>query len=438
MSELEDMFFAFLESDEPDMYITGVAGTGKTTSLKTLVKHCLEHNIQPIVSAFTHKACNVLRKKLPAKAVICTLHSYLTKRPTVNGNAVSRQHVESSTITGGAEKITLLFIDEFSMVGERDYVDIAALQYDEDGELVMKVVYIGDPNQLPPVKDMIAIVPKGPFWCKLTKIYRQSGDNELQETLLTLNDYINGEEAKALLPHETLIRDIDIVKEFKRDDREKVILAYTNKTVQKLNSEIEGKIEPILGDEVFSPTKREKYTIISIDTVTPYILMYDDKLLEVDSKHKTLETLHQMEGIKFYTLVNAKGEEEIRAVVFGHANYLEVQSYLANKAVFINNQIKAKYSVEAKELTKWAQINWQNPLAKSRNQAWKNYLSFKNCVICLDFVHAMTVHKSQGSTYEHVYIDTQDLAICAKKDYTMYLKLLYVAISRASHKVFTN
>ena len=86
----------------------------------------------------------------------------------------------------------------------------------------------------------------------------------------------------------------------------------------------------------------------------------------------------------------------------------------------------------------WADANRDHPMARARGKAWSHVMSFKDCVLCLDFVHAMTVHKSQGSTYENVYIDIQDLGRCADKDYTMYLKLLYVAVSRASHKVFTN
>ena len=54
------------------------------------------------------------------------------------------------------------------------------------------------------------------------------------------------------------------------------------------------------------------------------------------------------------------------------------------------------------------------------------------------FAHAMTIHKSQGSTYDTVYLDTEDLGMVANMDYIMYLRLLYVAVSRASNKVITN
>ncbi|MGL5567505.1 MAG: ATP-binding domain-containing protein [Plesiomonas sp.] len=50
----------------------------------------------------------------------------------------------------------------------------------------------------------------------------------------------------------------------------------------------------------------------------------------------------------------------------------------------------------------------------------------------------MTVHKSQGSTYDTVYVDTEDLYRCAAINIKQYLKLMYVALSRASNKVITN
>ena len=58
--------------------------------------------------------------------------------------------------------------------------------------------------------------------------------------------------------------------------------------------------------------------------------------------------------------------------------------------------------------------------------------------MCIDFPYATTVHKSQGSTYETVLLDIKDLGICANSNYNLYLKLLYVALSRASERVFTN
>ena len=431
-----NMFKDFLADENAAcMYITGVAGTGKTTSLSELLTFCYDEKIKAIATAYTHKACSVLRTKLPKEAVISTLHSFLSKRPTINDKALIVTHVNGNTSAGAIEEVDVLFIDEFSMVGEKDYLDISDLQYDDEGNVKVKVVYIGDPNQLPPVRDIKAIEPGGKYWYKLTHIYRQANGNPLIDNLIALNDYINGEEPQALVEHENLLRGVDIAKLYKQDRQSKILLAYTNAQVEHLNATIQGRLYPIEGDALFSPTIRQHYTLVEVAKDCNAILTYTDKLLELNSKYKTLEAIHNIEGVGFYYVTDTKGNEEPRAAVFGHARYLEVQQSLASKAVFINKQIMSEFNEDPKE---WSKNNWQHPTAKARGKAWASYLSFKDCVMCLDFAHAMTVHKSQGSTYENVYIDTEDLSRCADKDYIMYLKLLYVAISRASNKVFTN
>ena len=75
-------------------------------------------------------------------------------------------------------------------------------------------------------------------------------------------------------------------------------------------------------------------------------------------------------------------------------------------------------------------------MARQRAKAWRDHLTFNDLVLCIDFPYAMTVHKSQGSTYDEVYIDSDDLYKCAENNFSLYLKLLYVAISRAKHDVF--
>jgi len=423
------------DTEAHECYITGVAGTGKTTSLAELITWCHDNKLIAVTCAFTHKAVGVLRSKLPAYAYTCTLHSYLQKRPTINDKATKITHVEGNAQVGIPDKIDILFVDEFSMIGERDYMDIAALQYNDDGDIVTKVVYIGDPNQLPPVKDQQTINPKGDYWIKLTKIHRQSNDNPLIDTLLQLNDYINGKKAVALTEHSTFSRGNDIVEMYKADRKSKILLAYTNAQVEFLNAQVQGRAIPLSGDEVFSPTMRKLYVLEKIANEADYIVGIRGDIIELNSKYKTLETLHEIEGVQFFLVKDEDDNFTNRAVVFGHDTFLQLQQNLAKKAVAVNKEIERIYKVDPKQ---WSQQNWQTDLAKKRQKAWKHYLAVKDNVICMDFAHAMTVHKSQGSTYEHVYLDIEDIGKCADNDYSLYLKLLYVGISRASKKVFTN
>ena len=57
-------------------------------------------------------------------------------------------------------------------------------------------------------------------------------------------------------------------------------------------------------------------------------------------------------------------------------------------------------------------------------------------------VFCSTVHKSQGSTYNHIFLDLKDILKTSQNKYrdASYLddrpKLLYTAVSRASEKVY--
>ncbi len=61
---------------------------------------------------------------------------------------------------------------------------------------------------------------------------------------------------------------------------------------------------------------------------------------------------------------------------------------------------------------------------------WKAYFEVKQRWGDVRFPYAMTVHKSQGSTLEHVFVDVTNFNKC--RDFPTYRRLLYVAASRAS------
>jgi len=441
---LQDKFEQFLKDETVwTFYITGPAGTGKTTSLKQLVDYCVSQKLETTICAFTHKACGILAEKLSPNANICTLHAYLSKRPTINDLATKAQHIEVSRQHGTPETTQVLFVDEFSMVGEQDYMDIVTASEDpETGEPRTKVVYIGDMNQLPPIGDMQTINPNGKWWVQLTHVYRQAEGNELLDLLHTLVKYIGGEEPMPLEANKNFIRQVDLAKQYKamqNAGEDIVLLAYTNQAVEQWNAEIEGKSYVEVNDAVFSPTNREHYFVINdaldLHDIEEISLAYGEKKLGWDSKYRTLEHLVSMPDIRIGYFVDLDHIESVRAYIFGHYEYKCYTTRLKEAAAKANKECEKFANGNARL---WAQANPTHPLAKKRAKAWRDYLTFKECVICLDFPHAMTVHKSQGSTYKYVCIDTDDLYHCAARDFTLYLRLMYVAISRASDTVFTN
>jgi hypothetical protein len=426
-----EMFKKFIvDEDYEEMFVTGPAGSGKTTGLKESVEYCQANGIKYAVCAFTHMACAVLRGVLPEDAIIGTLHKYLRKRPAVNQDALKEKHVQINAKFGEADKVQVLFIDEFSNVGERDLMDLRALE--------IKLVWIGDLNQLPPVGDVLTVSPFKPYWLRLTKVHRQSSDNTLIEPLTQLVSFIEGAEPEPLITSERFIREQDIVEWYVNDMTYKgigfngVMLAYTNKQVQWLNSQAQGRDYPIAGDRLFSPTTKQYYTFVEyVDFTNILDLPFGDPL-ELGSKYKTLEYIHKLSYIKFAKVIDdEEGDEYVFATMFGHGDYNNMLATLKKVAAASN-------AVIGKQASVWAMNNNMDPRAKNRAKAWREFLSFNQAVICLDFSHAMTVHKSQGSTFDMVYLDTDDISIAANMDYPLYLKLMYVGMSRARHSVITN
>jgi ATP-dependent exoDNAse (exonuclease V) beta subunit len=82
--------------------------------------------------------------------------------------------------------------------------------------------------------------------------------------------------------------------------------------------------------------------------------------------------------------------------------------------------------------------SWQMAKAKMRHYAndanWKAYFHIKDNWLDLRPLHALTCHKSQGSTYKEVFIDMADIG--ENKKWEEIARLMYVAVSRASAAVY--
>lgn len=431
-----ETFKAFMADPNAwDMFVDGRPGTGKTTNLAKMLEGVENY----IVCAHTHQACDILRSKLPKNARVQTLHSYLKKRPTINVHATKVEHIGNNKVQGISEVIPLLVIDEYGVVGEQDLMDIRALQ-DEDynGIPGIKIIWIGDPrHQLLPVGDMFTNKPYGKYQVVLTHVYRTDKSNPLSLVVDQLIDFLDGvKEPEPLIESEHFVRGQDIANPSLVRPCDSIILAYTNARVQQINALMEGKTSPDKDDILFSPTSRLQY-IFGQELSAPKLidLPFGGRQLAVDSKYKTLEHLHTMEGID-YCLATCDDEDYILAYVFGHQSYRNMLKHYQQLATESNKAIESKH--KGYKAAAWARNNHTTKLARERSKAWRDFLTFDECVICLDFNHAMTVHKSQGSTYDTVYLDTNDIATVRERDYDLYLRLLCVGISRASNKVITN
>lgn len=139
----------------------GFAGTGKTTLAKELAQWAKG---TVLFATFTGKAALVLTSKgCPAS----TIHSliYKPKQDPITGEFTFSLNDESALCSA-----SLLVVDEVSMVGDELARDLLSFN--------KPILVLGDPAQLPPVKDTGFFINAKPD-VMLTEIHRQALDNPI-------------------------------------------------------------------------------------------------------------------------------------------------------------------------------------------------------------------------------------------------------------------
>jgi exodeoxyribonuclease-5 len=94
----------------------------------------------------------------------------------------------------------------------------------------------------------------------------------------------------------------------------------------------------------------------------------------------------------------------------------------------VHEDAEAQLKVELNKLKTNAQ-KVQNP------KAWSDYYRFKEQYANLEYGYALTIHKSQGSTFQYVGVDEANINNYCRRDPEMGRALKYTAITRASQQV---
>lgn len=409
--------------------LKGSAGTGKTFITNRFISK-VKSSKAIAVSAPTHKAVKVISKITKRRGV--TIQSLCGLRPDLdlnnfNINSPKYKRLAEPTIS----KFGLIILDEASMLNK----DLFKMLKSISQEFKVKILFIGDELQLPPIKEAKSKALTDVSCVELREIVRQSDSNPMGELLLTLrNDIENGTmEFKKYLTDEVaeinangvgyiaLGHVPDFLKmmqnAFKEDNQETKYIAWTNRAVAQGNQQVrkylfetdamlsEGDI--IMGYKTIKTRdadilkNSEEYVIADIE--------FSKNKYEFNGYDITLQQLDS--GNKSYCFVVSPDS---------YKSFLQVHQHLLNKALTY------------------------------RGDAWVKYYGFKNSHILatdireaikpnklivskdIDYGYGMTVHKTQGSTYETVFVNGKDIA--NNKNKTEALKLLYVALSRASKK----
>lgn len=420
----------FIKSNETSMTLSGYAGTGKTSLMEMIAKKS-QRLLKPVVfCATTNKAAAVLNDRVSkAGFKATTLNKTFGISVEVNTNSKTYNarnlvnNLKDVDITPGST----IIIDEASMINEENYKvlnDIAK-------KFSLKIIYVGDEAQLSPVnEDRISKVFRNGDGkvIRLTQVERTEDNAILKEATDIRNGKplsgetsfnSKGEGVAYILPqHQEAISDVinHYVKGLKKDPNYFRILAYTNKAVSDYNNQVRN----LLGYDSPTPQAGEPmtgYANWGYDWRTKsyrFINSESYKVKNTGRPTKVSTTLDNgtsvvMEAIPV-TLEDSMGHVDT-------FNFMDIKSnpqnrqaatMLANEKKRLWGEAKRAYGKQAKAEI-YQKINALDSflfINDNIEDDKHNLLQAKT----IDFGYAMTVHKSQGSTFTNVLMDDVDIS----------------------------
>lgn len=400
----KDRLVSFLNSKtESRIILTGSGGTGKTFTISNVMKDIEKlDKLAGVIdsaspkyrpwyfTATTNKAKQAIQMCLPYQQVD-TIHSLLSLRP-FRGNLV-----KAKNFTNKLAFNSILVIDECS------YIDEKLLSFiDELVPKSVKIIYVGDANQLTPVKSTTCpVFHQGYEELKLTTLVRQTNAPLIGQISDEFKRFIESD-GQIDFPKISLSNEIShmsssdfdalIEKVFIHDEGLTLhnrVLAGTNAVVNKHNTHLfglaNGRTELVAGDTVVSNN-----FVKGIKTDEEVIIL---------NKAPYLSSIDGCNGTTF-----------------------TVQSMSQTTDVYVPDKPK-KASKTVIDI-----LDAEDSLDKTEA------LELYDAMADLRPMYASTIHKSQGSTFENVYIDLGSLSYV--RDKVALARLLYVAISRASKHVY--
>lgn len=432
--------------------LTGAPGVGKTFVTKYIVNKCKLPNSCIKATSPTHKACRVLSQAIGMKTE--TIHSTFGFRLNLNLEEFDYNNPLFRPIgTPKLENIKVLIVDESSMLNASlvSYINKVC------NEHAIKILYIGDDAQLSPVgeKRSSAFTSCVKIF-RLTEVVRQGEDNPIRELLDIIRKDINNKTLDCLSFLTTLNSPIynskgegfsvvnnkqftNIIKE-KFNDEEFTknielykVIAYTNLKVNYWNNIIRNEI--ILDAERNFITNNDlimAYETILDEYMSPIISNSEEYIIK-DMVNYT-DDKYDFKGflIKFQ-LVNG-GIITKPLFVIDHRDKYTILQYVKVLEELIADAKKATGGTRA---SKWkAYYNFKENYLLATNIKRGNQIIYSRDI---DYAFAITANKAQGSTYDNIFIDLNDICFTntgmLRDNKDEMLRRLYVAISRARHEV---
>jgi len=355
----------------------GHAGTGKSTLIPFISRN-LGDTESTAFASFTGKAANVMERKLHAAGVyempyVGTIHRLIYQPITDENGQILRWFRKESPLKVDETHISRIILDEASMIGAKLIEDLQTYG--------IPILAVGDHGQLQPIND--DSVMKEPDIC-LTQIHRQAAQNPIIQLANIIRqegdfpkNFPNSQEIQFCDDIDQMLHEIG--DSYERLKENMAILVRTNLERKRFNLEPRAVKEPVPGD-----------IVICLKNSPP---IYNG-----------------MRGI--LKKVEPYKSHWYRATVVFSDDGLEVTGLLNKHQFGHDKTLETPFDLQKLDISYPRQL----PLG-----------------LLFDYGVCMTVHKSQGSAFEDVFLFPNRWARDTDEEYG---KWLYTAVTRASKRLF--
>ena len=462
----------FLESDNNIFILQGYAGTGKTTLINEVINFLEANNKQFNIMAPTGRAAKVLRNKTGFGS---TIHSSIYKLEGLQSiNSESKELADHSVkyffpidLENSFERV--LIIDEASMISSKesknelfdfgtnvllDDLLTHAFQTNKNN----KIIFVGDPAQLPPVGDnqskALAVsyfnqLGFSTMFAQLTQVMRQE-DNLILENATTIRNLIEEEQRNSIeleYDQESFVKldTYDIVEKYIQlfpnpEIGDGVVISYSNTQCYHYNFAIREQLFPNIKELIAGD-------IIMINNNNQHA--YKTPLFNGDlAKVVSVSEYTVAQSAPVYVEKNGKRFREIIILNFRKIEFRvphfdeEISCYIIDdllnsidrdlttdmtKMLYINfvmrfNQEQEKRKERGLQKFKVGSKEFKDELLKD---PFYNALRVK-------YGYAITCHKAQGGEWEKVFVDYSGRTGL----YNDALKWSYTATTRGVNTVY--
>lgn len=399
--EAFNSIFQFIADPNEHVFVLeGYAGTGKSYLVSKVLENIPKYfATQKLVNteyeemcveltATTNKAAEALQEQVhqPVKTIFNLL------------GLVVRTDYETNSKSLGVKRRTNRMYNSIIFIDEASYADGQLISYIFSQTVDCKIIFIGDPAQLSMSYGTAPVFTQGWPTARLTNVVRQAEESPIIQLTTSFRNTVNTGVWESFVPDGTSVIKLDksqvnweLEKEFARPDwhfKDSKVLAWTNKKVITYNHLIREMVkstpELCVGD----------YATVNSFINAPNGISYktDETVLITNIRDRILQ--YGISGKNYY---------------LNHSHHCFFMSDNLSEKNKIINKARKESNVY---------------MLQNIEQSW----------IDLRATYASTVNKAQGSTYDKVYVDLDDISKCNSGN--TIARMLYVACSRPKSKLY--